>query len=149
MIGRFDASGVIKKAIRVALLLATGAVIATVAFCEWIRLQFHSFSAVRNLPTRGGADSDDSQEFAVCVLLPRSALARSQEQPEYATEPGHVSRRLRSALKAGCRLAGRCCDNFAWRNHRGRNTGPQFIAALPRFSGQRTSPIPLWDLPST
>jgi conjugative transfer signal peptidase TraF len=35
MIGRFDTSRVIKRAIRVALLLATGAVIATVAFCEF------------------------------------------------------------------------------------------------------------------
>ncbi len=35
MIGRFDTSRVIKKAIRVALLLASAAVISTVAFCEF------------------------------------------------------------------------------------------------------------------
>ena len=35
MIGRFDTSRVIKKAIRVALLFATGAVILAVAFCEF------------------------------------------------------------------------------------------------------------------
>ena len=35
MIGRFDTSRVIKKAIRVALLLGTGAAVSAVAFCEF------------------------------------------------------------------------------------------------------------------
>ena len=147
MIGRFDTSRVIKKAIRVALLLGAGAAVSAVAFCEFGFVFNFTHSAPFGIYRQAAEPTVATRKNSpYAFFCPDQRWPGLRRQPEYSPKSGHLSRRLRSALEAGCRVAGRHSDNFASGSHRQRNTGSEFLATHPRFTRQRTPPISIRDL---